>query len=225
MKSLFSFFMFILFVSSGFCQVVGINDGMDYGFTLLPTIEKDFSHIEGSPFLDEGFQKGAIQIQDKEPLLAKMRYNVVDERIEIKLERAEKDDIFVLPKRESTIYRIGKDEFRIKKIRTPDSEIFGYFIPLFSGENTILLKKYTATVSEPKAAKTAYEDDKPARIIIDAKYYAKLDNKNYQEIDLSSRRLKKQFSSRQAKDYLNNNKVRTEQDLMDFMRFLQNEMQ
>ena len=220
MRTNFLILLFCLSAFTVFGQFPQPFDGLDYGFTVVPIIKKDLSKVVGSPFLNENFEKGVINMEGKEPLVAKMRYNVLEERIEIKLDQAGSDEIFMLPKRETTIYQFGGDQFYIKRIITEGGPVFGYFIPLFTGTNVELLKKYSLNVSEAQAAKTGYDEDKPAKMSIEEKYYVRLPNKEFQEVEISTRKLRKDFEDVLESKYFKNNKIKTEEDLVALVKEL-----
>lgn len=220
MRTNFLILLFFLSFYTGFGQFVQPFDGLEYGFTRVPIIKKDLSRVIGSPFLNENFQAGVIKMKGKEPLDAKMRYNVLEERIEIRLDQTGSDEIFMLPKRETTVYQFGGDQFHIEEIKTEGGPVFGYFSPLFSGAKVELLKKYTLTVSEAQAAKTGYDEDKPAKMSIEEKYYVRLPNKEFQEVEISNRKLRKDFGDVLESKYFKNNKIKTEEDLVALVKEL-----
>lgn len=90
---------------------------------------------------------------------------------------------------------------------------------MFDGEFYRLLKKPNAKVIEPVKAKTGYGKDKPGRIEIDEEYFL-LKNGSVQEVNIKHRVIKDIFISEEAKQYLSDNKIRSEEDMVQFLSYL-----
>ena len=204
-----------------FSQV--INYSGDHSLMLVTTKEHSrLNSVEGSPYLDNAFQYGTAIVEGKQPLKVFMRYNVHEEQIEIKTD-VNSEDIYLLPKMESTVYKLGPQTFILDLIVLNGKRISGYFIEHYHGENFRLLEKPVTTITEAVKAKTGYEQDKPARIVIEEEYYIVNNVGKIQNVRLKNRDIKKTFNSPQAKKYLSDNRIRSEEDLVAFISFLDNQ--
>ena len=203
---------------SGYSQF--INDSGNHSLTLITTKESDrMNRIEGSPYLQEDFEYGTAMVEGKQPLKIFMRYNVHQEQIEIKTD-VQDDKTYLLPKKESTVYEIGPKTFILDEIVFDGKRISGYFIEHYKGENYRLLKKPFTTVTEAIKAKTGYDQDKPARIKIEEEFYVVNKSGGVRNVRVKHRDIKKSFNSNSAKEYLSDHKIRSEEDLIDFVSFL-----
>lgn len=220
MKTLTS--ILLVFVTSPiFSQV--ISDSGNHSLMLLTTKKSErMKKVEGSPYLDKDFQYGTATVEGKEPLKVFMRYNVNEEQIEIKTD-IKSEDIYLLPKKESTVYQIGSEILVFDQVSHSGKRISGYFVEHFKGENLRLLEKPVAKLTEAVKAKTGYERDRPARIVIEEEYYVLNINGEVKDVRLKHRDVKKTFNSQRAKKYLSDNKIRSEDDLVAFISFLDKE--
>lgn len=199
---------------------VAISDSGNHSLMLISTKENpNLNKLNGSPYLQNEFQYGTVEIEGKEPLLVFLRYDVVQEQIEIKTD-SDSDDVYVLPKNESAIYIIEGKTFIFDQIVANGNKVSGYFINYYDGETFKLLKKPFAKVNEAMKAKTGYDKDRPARIEIDEKYYVINQEGQVLDVRLRHRDIKKSFNSDRAKNYLSDNKIRSEEDLIAFISFL-----
>lgn len=221
MRSKLPVFLILFFVSIlTFGQVSGgINDGMNYGFTLIPTIEKDSEEVEGSPYYTQDFIRGTVKIQEKDPLEAYLKYNVAEERIEIKT-HLESPRTYQLPAGSDAEFIIESEKFVLDKITAEKGSVFGYFVELQTGDKYRLLKKPIAHFREGEKAKTGYGNDKPATITIEDEYYIVPKSGMAINVRAKSKDLKKAFGSKEVEDYLDNNKMKSEDDLIRFVGFL-----
>lgn len=220
MKNLHYFMLIVLIfgVQTGWAQF-NFNDGISYGFKIIPMESSALNTIEGSPYLDEFFEKGTVHAKGKEPLEALLRYNVPKERMEVKFDKND-SEVYSLSLDSDIKYRIGNREFNVMKIRYDGKDVFGYFEVLYPGKQVQLLKKYSAELSEPYKAKNSYQKDRPAEIQLKENYYLKLPQNEIKQVETSHRKLKKEFSSREVENYLRDNKIKDEADLIAFSKFL-----
>lgn len=199
---------------------VQLQDGINQNLMLITVKESDrLKTLEGSPYLQEEFTYGTATVEGKQPLKVFMRYNVHQDQIEIKTD-LQSEKVYLLPKKGSTIYQIGNDTFVLDQIHYNGNSLAGFFIKKYDGENISLLKKPIAKVTEAVKARTGYDKDRPARIEIDEEYYIVNRNGEVQHVRLKHRDIKKAFHSDPAKRYLSENKIRSEQDLISFVSFL-----
>lgn len=197
-----------------------IHDGGNHGLMTV-TLKKNenMNAVQGSPYLNEEFQRGTAVVDEKEPLNVFLRYDVSREIFEIKTEISS-NEIFMLPPNQETEYRIAGDKFIYDNIRSEDKNINGYFKEHYSGEQFRLLEKPTVTINEPVEAKTGYEKDRPAKIVIGEEFFVISNDGEVKNVGLKQRDLKKLFPSNSAKKYLKENKVRSSEDLAAFVAYL-----
>ena len=215
----------ILFIILGlFCSVQGYNqvltDSGNHGLMLITTKENDkLNDLEGSPYLEEEFVPGSAMVSGKEPLNVFLRYNVYKEQVEIKLD-PRSEEIYILPMNTLASYKMGSDMLILETIVLNGEKIFGYFFEHYDGENYRLLEKPKVTLTEAVKAKTGYEKDRPARLKIEEEYYVIKENGQVLNVPLKHRDIKKTFDSENSKEYLSDNKIRSEEDLISFITWL-----
>ncbi|WP_189606330.1 hypothetical protein [Salinimicrobium marinum] len=214
---------FFTLIAIFFCNVdvwAQIHDGGNHGLMTV-TLKKNenMNSVEGSPYLNDEFQPGTALVNEKEPLSVFLRYDVSREIIEIKTEIGS-NEIFMLPSNQETEYRIAGDTFIYDNFRFEDKQIKGYFKEHFSGERYRLLEKPTLTITEPVAAKTGYEKDRPAEIVLDEEFFVISNDGEVKNVKLKQRDVKKVFTSNAAKKYLKGNKIRSIEDLAAFVAYL-----
>lgn len=209
---------FAFFQSSAQIQ---LHESGNHGLMRVSVKESDkMKGVEGSPYLDENFQYGIATIKGKEPLSVFLRYNVHQDQMEIKID-PKNDETYALPKNANTVYEIGPQTFVFDEILSNGNKVSGYFIRQYDGEKYRLLIKPVVSLTEPVKAKTGYEKDRPARIIIEKEYYVVNNNNGKVEnVRLKHRDIGKAFNSEPAKQYLRDNKIRSEEDFKSFIEYL-----
>lgn len=196
-----------------------IADSGNHGLMTINTKENErMKDVEGSPYLNEEFQYGVATVEGKEPLKLFMRYNVATETFELKPDLAG-DKVYVLPIGKA-VYTLNGDTFVYDEMRFEGKMITGYFLEHFSGDHIRLLEKPVAEISEARPAKTGYDEDEPARIRLDEEFYIITDQGKVENVRVKHRDIKKAFNSDPAKKYLSDNKVRSLEDLIAFVVWL-----
>lgn len=196
-----------------------INDGGLEGLQLMTNISDDLGKIHGTPYLDEEFQYGTVVVPGKRAMNVFLRYNVQDENIEIKTQK-NSPETYLLPANREVVYNIHNQTFVIDEIRYDGKRIAGYFIEHYDGENFRLLEKPVARISDAVKAKSSYEKDRPAEIKINSEFYIVDGQGKVENVRVKHRDVRKAFKSKPAKEYLSNNKIRSEEDLTSFVAFL-----
>ena len=214
-------FLLLFFFTFGiFGQVSGgINDGSNYGFTLIPTIDNRSEEVEGSPYYTNDFIRGTVKMEEKESMEVYLKYNVAEERIEIKT-NLESPRTYQLPAGSDAEFIIDSQKFVLDKISSDKGPVFGYFVELQAGDKYRLLKKPIAHLREGEKAKTGYGKDKPASITIEEEYYIVPKSGLAKNVRAKTKDLKRVFDSKEVEVYLDNNKMRSEEDLIQFVGFL-----
>lgn len=207
----------IFFTTSLYAQV--INDSGQHGKMYIQTKKGPTNNtLDGSPYENEAFQSGKIAMAGKEPINAYLRYDVLNDEIEVKKEKSAQD-IYVIADKKGTNYKIGQINFVFENFQFEGQPLQGYFQEYYNGENVRLLKRLTTTITDPVKAQTGYQKDKPARIIIQENYFLAFNDGNIKEVRLKERDFKKALpNSKAASEYLGDHKVR---DLEDFVKMLQ----
>lgn len=212
---------FLFFITTGAVQAQMQHESGGHGFMKIRTKKNaNMSEVKGSPYLDEEFQYGQIEMEGKEPLNVFLRYDALNENVEIKVDK-NSQDTYVLPLSETTVYTIGRERLRIKynEVNTGGKKITGYFIEHYNGENWRLLEKPSVSVSEAVPAKTGYDRDKPAKIEIQSEYYV-IGDGTVVNVRIKHRDIRKAFESRQAQEFLSDNRIRSEEDFVEFVAHL-----
>lgn len=219
-KIVFAIFAGLSFISVEAQQV--FTDSGNHGLMTITTKEKEGGDdIVGSPYLNEEFQQGVIEIEGKGPLKAYVRYNVVSEQMEIKTNPVSQQT-YMLPSGQRATYQIGDQTFVLDKITADGETFYGYFIEHYDGDNLRVLGKPTAKVSEAIKAQNTYQKDRPAEIQIEENYFIVLENGDAEKVRLRNRDLRKVFNSKPAKEYLSDNRIRSVEDLAAFARYYDN---
>lgn len=199
---------------------IQLHDSGNHGLMRISTKESDkINEVKGSPYLNEDFEAGIARVKDKEPLNVFLRFDVAQDQMEIKLD-AGSEEIYLLPRNGNIEYEMGNRKIVLDEIVSEGNRISGYFIEHFAGEKFRLLEKPVATVTEPVKARTGYEKDKPAEINIGEEFYIINGEGQVENVRVKEKDLKKAFDSDSARKYLGDNKIKSVQDLKNFVAFL-----
>lgn len=111
-----------------------------------------YPDLKGSPYLDDEFKSGTIDIGDGESVEVNLRLNVYDDELEFETDQG----IYLLknPERISHIF-LGKSEYVYFESASPAKESSGFF-KLIAGDDCLLLLKHRVTYI-PSVAAGAYE--------------------------------------------------------------------
>lgn len=176
------------------------------------------NEIEGSPYLEKDFQPGELVIEGKKALPVFLRYDVSSEIMEIKTSHDD-SHVYKLSPTLKGYYIINGAHFIFDQISHAGKRYSGYFILHHQSKNYSLLEKPIIDIKEAQKAKSGYEEDKPAQISIDSEFFVLKDG-DVHDLKIKHRDVKKLFGSDKAKAYLDENKIRSLDDLIKFLRYL-----
>ena len=213
------YFLLFIFLTAVNLQGQDIPTDPFDGFRVKTIESSTLSKVEGSPFWNDEFQRGVLIIDGKEPINAFMRYDVNHEIIEIKLKPTD-DQVFYLEPNLSAEFQFGGDVYNARDLRVNGKTISGIFIDHYKGENFSLLEKPTIELTPAKKARTGYDEDEPAKIEIDSKFFIVENGGEITEVEVKHRDVRKAFDSEVAESYLKDNRIRDIKDLKAFVAFL-----
>lgn len=220
MKLFNTFFVFFLLSNLSFSQEIP-NDyiSLQEKFVVLRDNEGS-SKIEGSQFFEEDFVKGTVVENGKKLLDAYLRYNVVKEQIEIKVDKKE-TEVFVLPRLKSYTYDFGKYRYILKNFSTKEGDVLlGYSIIYFQSDDYLFLSKPTAKVRPEQKAETSYGKTRPARYSIRNKYYFGKNGKPLEEIKIKERSFENLLrDSKEIEDYFDNHRINEVDEVVQLLKF------
>lgn len=217
MKRILAFATAVLMMSGAQSQ---IQDSGQHGLMTLTTKKNEnLSEVKGTPYMQESFKSGVINMVGKKPLAVFLRYDVLNENIEIKTD-LNSNEVFVLSSSEKAEYKIGDKTFVHKEITHEGKQIEGFFVSHYEGKNLRLIEKPKVTVTEAVKARTGYEKDQPAEIKIESEYYVVKERGKTENLRLKHRDIKKTFNSPEAKKYLSDNRIKSLEDLIAFVNYL-----
>lgn len=222
MKRIFIFIFSGLFGIAAMAQSENIM--MNKNRMVIPTFNNTPETFTGSPYLDEEFKKGVIDDGEGRTQEAFLRYNAVEEEMEIKLKK-EDEQLMVLPKLRKITYTIDDKKYFIDTYRTEKGEkLQGYFVSFYEGEEVKLLGWHRPDVIEARKARSGYEKDKPAHLKVDLEYYISKNDGRLQEIKMNPRNFKKLFKdSRAMKKYFSENKVKTTEEAVEALEYFEDQ--
>lgn len=177
----------------------------------------------GSQYLDKNFQQGVILDGEGRSQPAYLRYNAVEEVMEIKLQPQD-EKVQVLPRLKNIRYAINGNTWFIESFRNDNGDyIDGYFVSLFEGDKIKLMGKAVPDVREAQIANTGYQQDKPAHIDVEMEYYIMLQDNILRYTRLKQRDIKKIIpQTQEVKSYLSNNKIKDVNDLIGLLKVYDN---
>jgi hypothetical protein len=196
-----------------------VQDTGNHSLMLIQTKNTADETVEGTPYLNDNFQPGTFTLEGKEPTNAFLRYNIVNEEMEIKTE-LHGEETYKLPVNNKATYQLGNEHYVFRNLKIDGNLVKGYFKEHYNGEKVSLYEKLIATTSEPVKAQTAYQKDKPARIVIEERFFLMFDNENIEEVRLKAKDFKKALPDTKAvNSYLSDNKVKTVEDFAKMLEW------
>lgn len=166
----------------------------------------------GSPYVEKDFINGVIMDTDGKTHPAFLRYNAVEDVVEVKLTQSE-PKTFVLPKLKNISYRMNGYTYVLDSFRTDKGETMeGYFINYYDGKNVKFYARPLPDITPAQKAKTGYEKDKAAHLSVKTEYYLGL-NGTLKNVKLKDKDFKSALPpSKDIDKYFKDNKVKTVQD-------------
>lgn len=216
MKTIFAIAVF--FVTTGLQAQIYTEDGR---YELIGKDNKDIFKATGSPYLNDDFSPGKIYFEGKPPLSVHLRYNIYSEIIEIKPDLASVE-IFKVSDREKATYELNGKRIIYEQFFHEDRKILGFFISHYEGDRYRLLEKPEIKVSPPVRSESGYSDDKSAKMSKVSSYYILDAKDNSFRVRLKNKDFRKIFLSAAAKEYLSDNRIREIEDLIAFLRHMEN---
>lgn len=222
MKKLLILSAILLCGTVGFAQISELIPGNN-DMQIL-TVKKTPEGYTGSPYVEKDFTQGVIVDADGKTQPAFLRYNTVEDVVEIKMKRTD-EDVFVLPKVKNLTYNLNNYTYVLDSFRSAEGgRMEGYFIHYYDGENIDLYGRPLPDVTEAQMASTGYGKDKPAHLSVKMEYFLSVDNKPLQEVKLKKRDFKKALPQSQLVDkYFSDNKVRSVEDYTKMLEWYNNQ--
>lgn len=214
MKKLF----LLLFFSSLAIQAQQVTPFASQSGMMIFTKEKEPDTYTGTPYVEKDFQQGIIHDDKGRSQKAFLRYNAVEDVVVVKLNKLDKDE-YVLPKLSAITYELPDYTYFIDNIETDQGNKESYFARFYKSDKVNFIGIPEVDVLQPQKAKTGYDKDKPAHIDVDMTYYISLNNGIYKEVRLKEKDLKGLFNSEKMKKYFDNHKVKGEKDVVDLLKF------
>ncbi len=143
--------------------------------------DEQFQKLQGSPYANEEFAPGSVF---KENELAtknvQLRYNIYSDEMEVQ-NRATPNSIGALKKEEDLFVKIGFQLYTY--VPFEGSVEKGHYFNIVSSQKEFsLYKKTEARFVPPKAAKTSYQTQKPARFTEKNTYYLVSQDERFYEL-------------------------------------------
>lgn len=215
------FVLFVMFFGAyGFSQQ--INEPLDP----LPhwiKSEKSLLKFTGTPYLEDDFVYGSINDEAGNSHYAFLRYNAIEEIVEIKIPQADQLGIQVLPKNNNLSYSLKDYKYIFDSFITSEGErIEGYLIEYYDGYSFGLYGNPNPKLNEAQRARTGYDRDKPAHLSVEVDYYIKKEDGTLHSVKLNRRAFKKELPpSQELSRYMSNNRLKTPQDFAELLRWLE----
>lgn len=127
---------------------------------------------QGSPYLNKEFVEGKVTVNNDMTYNREIRYNAYSDFFEFK---DEKDEIKSLQKSAIVTVIIEGKFFELYDYLSNNTSKEGYFEKLNRSGNTILLKQYSKKFIDAVKANSGYQEDKPAKFVLNETYFVKKD--------------------------------------------------
>lgn len=213
----------ILFILLSICSqaqiTLGVYDKSEFILTKENPVSYDYT---GSPYMEKEFQKGTIHATDRPSVKALLRYNALEDAVEIKTFPGTEQE-FLLPKLKSITYEIGNYTYFIDNVKIENGKIQAYFARFFEGKKSSFIGRPELDITPAKEGTSGYDKPEPANMEVRMKYYISLRDGIYKEVRTKEKDLKDFFPSKKMKNYFKNHKIKSEKDVVEMLRFYEKE--
>lgn len=212
----------LCFVNYGFSQV-GWQPG-----ALLPLDYHDWSKREmraleytGSPYVEDDFVHGSINDEAGNSRYAFLRYNAIEEIVEIKIPNSDQQEIKVLPKIRNLSYSLNDYKYVFDSFITNEGKTLeGYFIEYYKGDSLGLYGNPFPKLSESQRAGRKKPD---AHLSVEVDYYVRKADGTLHYLKLKEKEFKTLLpNSAQLDHYMAVNKLKTPQDFAKLLSWFEN---
>ncbi|QCY68352.1 hypothetical protein FHG64_02495 [Antarcticibacterium flavum] len=210
----FTLFLIVLLIANTVSAQVGWKPWIPPFGThkSLNTPEK----FEGSPYVEKEFVKGTILDNKGNSQEALLRYNAIEDIVEIKIHNDGETEVRVLPKIKELSYSVNDYTYVLEEFTTHKGEkINGYLIEYYKGDRYGL---YGHPV--PKATISQLET---AHLDVKIEYYIMTEDGILQNVKLKNRDFRKVLpNSSELNNYLSSTQLKTPQDYAALLKWLHN---
>lgn len=221
----FTFLLCLIFVAHlGYAQSGWRPDILFPTYSTESFEKKTTAKLTGSPYLDDDFKAGTVMDENGNEQGALLRYNALEDIVEIKIVSSDSTDIRVLPKVKELSYSIDGNKYIFDSFLTDKGEqTEKFFIEYYKGDSYALYGKPSPKLSIAKIPNTSYENYKPANLSVDVDYYIKKEDGKLYNIKLKNKDFKNLFpKSKEVNRYLAENKLKTPQDYSRVLQLIEN---
>ncbi|MEM1340427.1 MAG: hypothetical protein AAF634_04085 [Bacteroidota bacterium] len=179
-----------------------------------------WEEVEGSPYLNEEFQLGKIQINDT-TYNGLLRYNAYSDEIEMN----DNNEVIGLLKRPYVKAVINSQTFGIHSFQDNNSVKQGYFIELTEGVEgkTVFLQRIKRVLIPAQEATSSYKKGSPARLVVEDGYYIKTGDQPAVPIRLSKKSILAALADNEQalKTYVAENKLKLKsvEEVISFIQY------
>ncbi|QED36730.1 hypothetical protein FK178_02930 [Antarcticibacterium arcticum] len=218
MKFYFTFLASVFIVLNSFSQVSDFIPGNSP--LLILTTNNTPDGYTGSPYVEKNFVNGVIMDTDGKTHPAFLRYNTVEDVVEVKLALSE-PDTFVLPKLKNISYRMNGYTYVLDSFRTDKGETLeGYFMNYYDGKKVKFYARPMPDITPAEKAKTGYEKDKAAHLNVKTDYYIALNNGPLKNVRLKDKDFKNALpASKEVDKYFKEVKVKSVEDFVKMLEW------
>ncbi|CAN5215116.1 hypothetical protein BH23BAC2_BH23BAC2_21640 [soil metagenome] len=211
MKYYISLLALLVIGSNSFAQISDYMPGNSP--LLILTTNNTPEGYTGTPYVENDFVNGVIMDTDGKTHPAFLRYNTIEDVVEVKLSLSEAKT-FVLPKLKNISYRMNGYTYVLDSFRTDQGETLeGYFMNYYDGDKVKFYARPMPVITPAVKAKTGYEKDKSAHLNVVTEYYLSLNNGPLKNVKLKDKDFKNALpASKEVDRYFKENKVKTVQD-------------
>ena len=140
------------------------------------------ANVLGSPYLNEEFVIGSVNIKGEESYKTLLRYNAYNDELEMKSGTTTS----AVMKRDYISVSIGRDVFSVHAFAYEDGIKNGYFNALNEGK-AVLLRRRQVILKAGQEATSSYAKDKPPKFEMQESYYITIDGETAQPVKLNKK--------------------------------------
>lgn len=234
MKKALFLSIFILFVSNaiaqgGFVGLQPIAAFSDVPGNPLHEYNRTFNYNEipekftGSYYAEEGFVPGTVVVENEDKRLKVfLRYNVLNEVIELKLEK-QADSIYVLPNLKNLVYKTPAYSYRYNSYNTTKGEqVAGFFKVYFDGDGLDLVSKPVAHLKKESIPRSGYDQYRPAEFSVQEPFYLLNKEGQLKEVRIREKDFRRELeNSEEMKEYFSRERIKDVEDVVKMLTFFE----
>ncbi|MDX1761103.1 MAG: hypothetical protein R3218_03020 [Christiangramia sp.] len=221
MKNVLILILFSFVTNKALTQVTEYRP-MISSMQIIERKELNEGKIDGSPYLEDEFTEGTLIQKGENHTNFYFRYNALKKVVEIKV-KPDDEKSYTLPASSSFKYELKNYNYQYRNLQLENLGLVNsYFLVYYESDNYLFVGKPILKYVEAVSKKSGFGSSKPVRYDVEILWYLGKSNGMLTQIRLKEKDLDDFFSSDKMNKYFDQNKIKSEEDVVQMLKYYEN---